>query len=205
MDIPAGFSESGSPGVEGEEDKSVFILEVLQSLYFQQDEHKALAAQVSSLQKYWDLQQKWNRYAQKSKALEDKNRQVKLRYKKGADDRRIQRLMLQHQMQLEEARFQKEEKEELHQGKKELAEHCREWKVVIEELNTYQEAMHSKWAGRFELNHQAPACDQNKALLRKVVNRLHDRMQKKEVCFGLRAGGIHSDARTHCTVFTIKL
>lgn len=161
-----------------------FVMEVLQSLSAQQDEHVELIEQVASYQEYWDLQQKWNFFGQKNKLLKEKNHEVRVKHEKEEEELRIQRLMMQHHFEIQEKQIKRKNAMELARVQQELADHRKEWNVVIQELNTCKESMHPQWSGRLVMKErQKQECDQNKLVLQNVVKRLRWRMeQEKQVC-----------------------
>lgn len=157
---------------------------VLQSLFSQQDEHQRVLDQLESLGLFWDKQQKWNQYANKNKDLKEQARQVQVKHEKQNEERRIQKLMMQHQYAMQEEKSRTEQSIEMQKVRQQMIEHRQQWKGVIDDLNSHQAAMHAHLSGRIVTKEgKQRQCDQNKELLKTLMQKLQQRMQPKQVCF----------------------
>ncbi|CAN0557697.1 unnamed protein product [Ectocarpus sp. 12 AP-2014] len=183
----ASLSGSGKPSLtkkEGEEDaRDGRIMAHLQGLSRQQDVHKELLSQVGDFQRYWDLQQTWNGYARTNKALKEKYRRIELSHKKKHEERLEQRRAVLRRFDVREEESRREENKEIRRVERELDDHRQEWTGVVQQLNTYQQAMHLSWSGRLMVEDGfKQKCDNHKAILEEVIQRIHKRRQQKQVC-----------------------
>lgn len=186
MALPGGCSASGVVGTDATAgDNDGFVQEVLQSLFTQQDEHQELLDQTTCFQEYWVLQQRWNHYAHVNKLFRDKNNMIEQQHREEDEQERVQKLVKMHHERLLEEQADKEKKkrraEELEPVQREWKEHRKEWDGVIESLDTCQEELHGKWAGRVvNAKRQKRSAVQNKEVLHKVLQRLQQRMAAKQ-------------------------
>lgn len=181
MALPGGCGNGNDVSLDAEaRDNDSFIQEVLERLVAQQDEHSELLEYMQGFQTYWDLQQQWNQCAHQNKIFRDKNNVIEMRHRKEDEDERVQKLLdMHHQRILEEQAEQQKKKRranELEDVQKEWNEHRQEWKGVIESLDMCQEQLYNKLAGRFVKRPNG----QNKEILQKVLQRLHQRMAEKQ-------------------------
>ena len=188
MALPGGYGSGNAVSLDAEDrENDNLIQEVLERLVAQQDEHSELFNHIQGFQTYWDLQQQWNQCAHQNKIFRDKNDVIEMRHRKEDEDERVQKLFdMHHQRILEEQAEQEKKKrhaKELEAVQKEWNEHRQKWKGVIESLDTCQEQLYNKVAGRFVKRPNV----QNKEILQKVLQRLHQRMaekQEEKVCNG---------------------
>ncbi|CAN0171983.1 unnamed protein product, partial [Ectocarpus sp. 13 AM-2016] len=158
-------------------------MELLQSLYSQQDEHQRLVDQLKSLSLFWDKQQKWNQYASKNRHLKEMVRQVQMKHEKQSEQRRIQKLMMQHQYEMEEEQRRKEHVMEMQKVQQQLDKHRQEWKGVMDDLNSHQAAVHTHLSGRIVTKEgEQRQCDQNKEVLMRLIRTLQQRTHQTQVC-----------------------
>ena len=156
---------------------------ILQSLFSQQDEYQRVLDQLEILGLFWDKQQKWNQYANKNKDLREKVRQVEVKHEKQNEDRRIHKLIMLHQHEIDEEKSRKEQSVEMQEVRKELTEHRQQWKGVVDDLNSHQAAMHTHLSGRIlTKGGKQQQLDQNKDVLKTIMQKVQQRMQPKQVC-----------------------
>lgn len=167
------------------------VMDALQQLYLQQDDHQALIAQTKAFQEYWDLQHEWNHCAQRTKILKEHNRQMQLQHTAEDEEERVQRLLRQHELHVLEEQLHKAKKErqekELQKAQSELQEHRKNWKRVQTSLNEHQKKLHANWTRHpKDGDNQKRASEKNKELLQKAMKRLEQRIQQKQVCMLLK-------------------
>jgi len=185
MALPNEFTVSGKTTSVAKKQADIddFAMELLQSLFSQQDEHQRVVGQLELFTIYWDKQQTCNQYAMKSKDLKEKVRQVHVKHEKQNEERRIQKVMMQHQYQIQEEQSRREQSMEMQKVRQQMTEHRQKWKGVIDDLNSHQAAMHAHLSGRIVTKEgKQQQWHQNKEVLKTLMHKLQQRLQQKQVC-----------------------
>ncbi|CAB1116195.1 unnamed protein product [Ectocarpus sp. CCAP 1310/34] len=147
--LPNEFTMSGETSSAPEQqERDDLAMELLQSLYSQQDEHQRVVDQLQSLSLFWEKQQKWNQYANKNKQLKEMVRRVQMKHDTQNEQWRIQKPMIQHEHQKQQEQRRKEQLVEARAVRQQLDAHRHEWEGIMEDLESHQAAVHTNLSGR---------------------------------------------------------
>ncbi|AAK14640.1 EsV-1-227 [Ectocarpus siliculosus virus 1] len=195
MALPNKFTGSGNTTPVAEQREGIpqnqesgddgFAMELLESLCSQLNGHQRVVDQLDSLHHFWDKQQKWNQSAQKNKCLREKILQLQMKHKKQDEERRIQKLIMQHECEVREQICRKEQSMEMQAVQKEMTDHRQEWQIAKDDLEAHQAAVHTHLSGRIvtKNDEEQRQRDKNKSVLKMIMHELTRRRQQKEqVC-----------------------